>query len=246
MYWYCVFPSENAERKNLFFAIVRSSAKAMTDWIEKTPQKFFWLFPKKAEPAHWVLLPWESKLERCTLHKPEIAEKERVRGGSPANASAGTRLPESLSPRRFQLDEVSPDTPATPWPNAKQHLSQPQQSKQFLLRHIPFLTHTISTWVCQTPADLAYTLSWLSPSLLLCPALPSRAGWAALLLLFSHPVGPWPAQWEGEEPRPAVLSQVRVSNQPLFSFQKLSLWSWAPDTHLDAWCDGGQGFQGDL
>lgn len=83
-------------------------------------------------------------------------------------------------------------------------------------------------------------------SLLLCPVLPTRAGWAALLLLFSHPACPWPAQWEGEEPRPAALSQVRVSNQPLFSFQKLSLWSWARDTHLDTRCDGGQGFQGDL
>lgn len=83
-------------------------------------------------------------------------------------------------------------------------------------------------------------------SLLLCPVLPTRAGWAALLLLFSHPARPWPAQWEGEEPRPAALSQVRVSNQPLFSFQKLSLWSWARDTHLDTRCDGGQGFQGDL
>lgn len=103
---------------------------------------------------------------------------------------------------------------------------------------------TISSWVCQTWADLAHTLS-LSPSLLPCPALPS---WAALLLLllFSHPAGHWPAQWEGEELRAAALSQLRGGNQPLLSFQKLSLWSWAHHTHSDARCVGGQGFQRDL
>lgn len=49
-----------------------------------------------------------------------------------------------------------------------------------------------------------------------------------------------------EELRAAVPRQVRVGNQPLLSFQKLLLWSWARDTHLDEWCDGGQSFQGDL
>lgn len=199
----------------------------------------------KKQNLHTEYCCLKSILERFTLHKPEIAEKEKMGGGSHANASAGTRLPESLSSCRFQLNEVSSDTAATPWPHARQHFSQPQQGQQFLLRHTAFLIHTLSTWVCQTRADLAHALS-LSPSLLPWPALPSRAGWAALLLLFSHPAAPWPAQWEGEEPKAAVLSQVRAGNQPLISFQKLSLWSWARDTHLDARCDGGQGFHGDL
>lgn len=47
---------------------------------------------------------------------------------------------------------------------------------------------------------------------------------------------------QGEEPRAAVPSQVRVGNQPPLTFQKLSLWSWARETHLDARCDVGQGF----
>lgn len=75
-------------------------------------------------------------------------------------------------------------------------------------------------------------------------ALQSWLGSAAIALL--SPCSPWPAQWEGEELRAAVPSQVRLGNQPPTSFQKLSLWSWARDTHSDARCDGGQGFQGDL
>lgn len=88
------------------------------------------------------------------------------------------------------------DTPATPCPpRAGRDPSLTWEGRQFFLRHSSFLAHTISNTVCQTWADLALARGLSPRPATRAQPLPTRSGWAALLLLFSPRLGPSPAWW---------------------------------------------------
>lgn len=160
--------------------------------------------------------------------------RERMRGDSSANARAGTCLPESLSSHRFQLDEGSSHTPAIPCPLARQHLLQPgRASSPSWGTHLSWLTLSLAEFARLGQIGRMH-LSF-SSSLLPCPALPSRAGGAALLLLFSHPAGCWPAQWEGEELKAAVLSSGLVTSHCSVSKTFTLVLGWWYTLRCPAW-----------
>lgn len=117
-----------------------------------------------------------------------------MRGGSTANASTGTHLPESPSPCRFQLDEVSSHIwhsndnlvpPVRQGPLADLGgMAVPPEAYIFPDSHYP--EHSLP--------HLGRSGAWTEP--LTLPAthtrpLPTRSGWAALLLLCSFLLGPW-------------------------------------------------------